>query len=108
MYLPQTNERHDGLLILDKMVGQLISEVRAFHDISRETLAEMIGRPPNEVEQWETGTKPADLSALWLMAQVLGFQVEYFTDGLSFSVEADRWELEHPRPAIEGPPDRPT
>ena len=96
-------KRHDGLKLLDRMMGKLIAGMREYHDISPEALSSLIGCSPNEIRRWEAGEQPVDLPILWLMAETLGFQTEYFTNGLRLSVEANGWSLEACSAAMDHP-----
>lgn len=61
-----------------KQIGQRIREARERSKLTREELARKIGKTPDSISRYETGTRALNLTELPLLAKALHMPMEYF------------------------------
>lgn len=65
----------------DKYIAQRIKGRRMVHNMTEEVFADRLGRAVDEVQQIESAEMIPDVPLLQDIAEVLGVEVDFFTDG---------------------------
>lgn len=66
-----------------KMIGNKISEARKKNNLSQAQLAEQISISPQAVGKWERGESMPDITTLNRLAEILGVDLNYFSETFS-------------------------
>lgn len=98
--LATEKEHSDFQELLDlrhRIVGVLLRQARSEADMTRDRVAEVLGCSPDQVSDYEYGTKPMPVSELELFARHVNLPVEHFVDGAEGTV--GKW---HRQQEIDG------
>ena len=71
-----------GVNPVDRHVGHRLRERRSMLGLSQESLAAAIGVSFQQVQKYERGVNRISASRLWLAAQLLDVDIDYFFEGL--------------------------
>lgn len=87
-------------MLHSKTVGQKIADARKKRNLSQGELAEKIAISPQAVGKWERGESLPDITRLNSLAQILGVDLNYFSDSFSSdeseTIEKEVFEEEAP------------
>jgi len=72
-------------MLSTKMVGNKIAEARKKNNLSQAQLAEQVSISPQAVGKWERGESMPDITTLNRLAEILGVDLNYFSETFKFN-----------------------
>lgn len=79
------SKKHKNMMLNSKSIGNKIAEARKKMSLSQAELAQQVSISPQAVGKWERGESMPDISTLNRLAEILGVDLNYFSD--SFQTE---------------------
>lgn len=74
------SKKHKNMMLISKSIGKKIAEVRKKMSLSQAELAQQVSISPQAVGKWERGESMPDISTLNRLAEILGVDLNYFSD----------------------------
>ena len=79
------SQKQNKMMLNSKSIGNKIAEARKKINLSQAELAQQVSISPQAVGKWERGESMPDISTLNRLAEILGVDLNYFSD--SFQIE---------------------
>lgn len=74
------SQKHKNMMLNSKSIGNKIAEARKKINLSQAELAQQVSISPQAVGKWERGESMPDISTLNRLAEILGVDLNYFSD----------------------------
>lgn len=87
-------------MLNSKSLGNKISEARKKNNLSQAELAQQVSISPQAVGKWERGESMPDIATLNRIAEILGVDLNYFSDTFKSKVSESQFETTR-KPAVE-------
>lgn len=87
-------------MLNSKSLGNKISEARKKNNLSQAELAQQVSISPQAVGKWERGESMPDIATLNRLAEILGVDLNYFSDTFKSKVSESQFETTR-KPAVE-------
>ena len=87
-------------MLNSKSLGNKISEVRKKNNLSQAELAQQVSISPQAVGKWERGESMPDIATLNRIAEILGVDLNYFSDTFKSKVSESQFETTR-KPTVE-------
>lgn len=83
------SQKQNNMMLNSKSIGNKIAEARKKNNLSQAELAQQVSISPQAVGKWERGESMPDLSTLNRLAEILGVDLNYFSESYKSNVAAD-------------------
>ncbi|MCX2680024.1 helix-turn-helix domain-containing protein [Galbibacter sp. EGI 63066] len=101
------SKKHNNMMLNSKSIGNKIAVARKKINLSQSELAKHVSISPQAVGKWERGESMPDITTLNRLAEILGVDLNYFSDGFqTVDVETTKYETYNTQ-TVENPISKP-
>jgi uncharacterized protein YjbI with pentapeptide repeats len=97
------SKKHKNMMLNSKSIGNKIAEARKKINLSQAELAQQVSISPQAVGKWERGESMPDISTLNRLAEILGVDLNYFSNSFNTEEVAKTLVDKHHLKSIEIP-----